>query len=102
MFASDAATFLQDFGSPASWSPSAGGATVSDLVLFDQPSEVLEGGTSISRQYLARLVTATWPGLKRNEVLVIGGEGGGASYRLRTDLRAEDDGVFSVADLTKV
>lgn len=102
MFAVDAATFLADFGSPTSWTPSAGGPAISGLVILDQPAEVIEGGSTISRSYLARFETAAWPGLSRHEVLVIGGEGGGASYKLRTDIRAEDDGVFSIVDLSKV
>jgi len=103
MFASDAATFLADFGSPASWTPSTGGAAVTGLVLFDQPADVLDSHPGvISSQYLMRFETAAWPGLKRNEVVVIQGEGQGATYKLRTDPRSEDDGVFSIVDLTKV
>lgn len=103
MFAADAATFLVDFGSPASWTPSTGGEPIDELVLFDQPGDVLEAHPgAISNQYLMRFETAAWPGLKRGEVVVIQGEGKGASYKLRTDPRLEDDAVFSIVDLTKV
>ncbi len=102
MFAADAATFLADLGSHTTWVPSAGGATVSGLMLFDQPEESIDGGDVQSRQYMVTFETATWPGLKRHEQLVISGDGGGATYKLRTDPRTQDDGVFSTVHLTKV
>jgi hypothetical protein len=102
MFAEHADTFLADWGSPTSWTPSTGGATVDGLVIFDQPEQGIEGGDVQSRQYMATLATATWLGLKRGEVLVIQGEGLGASYKLRTDPRPQDDGVFSTVQLTRV
>ena len=102
MFAADADTFLADLGSPARWTPSAGGATVRGLVIIDLPADVIEGGETISSQYMVTLATATWRGLKRGETLVVDGDGGSASYRLRTDMRAQDDGVFSVAGLTRI
>ncbi len=55
----------------------------------------------ISNEYQVAFETAAWLGLKREEVLVIGGDGGGASYRLRTAPRPEGDGVFSTVMLTK-
>lgn len=102
MFAADAGAYLADFGDPVSWSPSAGGAAVTGLMLFDQPAEVIEGGETLSNQYQATFTTASWPGLKRGEVLVVSGTGGGLQYRLRTDPRRQDDGVFSFVSLTKV
>lgn len=98
MFAADAATYLADFGTATSWTPSTGGATVSDLMIIDQPDDVIGGGDVISRQYLATFATATWPGLKRGEQLVAGG----VTYRLRTDPRQAEDGVFSSVALSKV
>lgn len=102
MFGLDTATFLADYGDAATWTPSAGGAVVSATVILDQPEDVIEGGEVQSRQYVATFATAEWPGLKRGEVLVIAGSGGGASYRLRADPRTVDDGVFSTASLSKV
>ena len=102
MFASDAAVFLADFGSATTWAPSLGGPAVDGLMIFDQPEEVIEGGGVQSRQYQVTFAAATWLGLRRDEVLVIQGEGGGHSYKLRHDPRAAGDGVFSTALLTRV
>ena len=102
MFASDAATFLADFGDAVSWTASVGGAVTTGTMILDQPEDAIEGGEVQSRQYVATFETAAWPGLKRGEVLVISGTGGGGSFRLRTDPRTLDDGVFSTAAVSKV
>ena len=55
-----------------------------------------EGGSHISREYVITVETAAWPGLNRSEVVVITSPIGGiASYKLRSDLVQQDDGVFS-------
>jgi hypothetical protein len=100
MFAEDVSVYLADFGSMTHWTPSTGGSQVNGLMLFEQPAEVVEG--VISKQYMVRFPTAAWLGLKRGEQLVIDDEGAGATYRLRTDPKTEDDAVFSVVELTKV
>lgn len=97
MFAADAATYLADFGTATSWTPSAGGAAVTGLMILDMPDEVTDAEI-ISRQYQATFETSAWPGLERGEQIVIGG----VTYRLRTDPRLQGDGVFSVAPLSKV
>jgi len=102
MFLADTPTFLGDFGSATTWAPSSGAAQVTGLMIFDQPVEAIDGGDTLSRQYQATFASGEWPGLKRGEVLLIGGEGGNASYRLRTDPRAADDGVFATVALSKV
>lgn len=96
MFSADSGTFLADFGQAVSWSPSVGGAVVTGLMLFDQPDEVLEGDT-LSRQYLVTFETTAWPGLRRGESLVTAG----TTYKLRTDPRRVEDGVFSAVNLSK-
>ena len=74
-------------------------------MLFDRPDSDMESGAIISREYQVIFETAAWPGLKRGEVLVIGtsgdGAGNGGSYKLRTDPRQKEDGVFSAAMLSK-
>lgn len=102
MFATDAATFLADFGDAVSWTPSLGGARVTGKMIFDQPAEEIDGGKVISRSYLVTFETAAWPALVRGEPLVIAGTGGGATYKLRHDPLPADDGVFSTARLSKV
>lgn len=102
MFAEDVDTFLADMGDLVTWLPSAGGLAKTGLMIFDQPTESIDGGDMLSRQYQVTLVVADWPGLKRGEVLVIGGTGSGASYRLRTDLQYQTDGVFAIAPVSKV
>ncbi|QOR55187.1 MAG: hypothetical protein SHS37scaffold296_4 [Burkholderiales phage 68_11] len=102
MFSEDADTFLADFGSPARWTPSGGGAEIAGLVIFDQAGEIVDGGEIISVEFKATFVTTTWPGLKRDEVMVIDGEGGGSRYRLRTKPQTVEDGVFSFVGLSLV
>ena len=103
MDADHALTFLQDFGDPMSWTPSAGGSTMTGVALFDQGDAGAEGGSHISREYAITVETAVWSGLKRGEVVVISSPVGGiASYKLRSDLVQQDDGVFSTVKLTKV
>lgn len=94
MFADDAGLFLAELGDPVQWAPSNGAAAVSGRMVFDQPDDLIDGGDVQSRQYLLTFERAAWPGLKRGEQLVISGSGGGATYRLRTDPRQVDDGVF--------
>jgi hypothetical protein len=102
MFASDAATFLADFGDSVSWSPSAGGPTVTGLMIFDQPDLDLASGEIISREYQVTFEAAAWMGLKRGENLIISGTGGGSRYTLRADPHRAEDGVFARAMLSKV
>ncbi len=102
MFSEDAGTFLADFGSAARWTPSGGGAEIEGLVIFDQASEVVDGGEVISVEFKATFVTSAWPGLKRDEVIVIDAEGGGFSYRLRNKPQTVEDGVFSFVGLSRV
>lgn len=102
MFSQDAAVFLADMGSSVSWTPSAGGATVTGKMIFDRPADMLDGGETLSNQYQVTLQASAWPGLKRGELLTIGGDGGGAQYKLRTDPRSDDDGLFSLATLSRV
>lgn len=106
MFAADASTFLADFSGPLRWAPSAGGAAVVGVALFDQGDAGEDGGNHISREYTLTLETTAWAGLKRGELVVVGqagdGQGNGATYRLRTDLAQQDDGVFSTVKLSKV
>lgn len=102
MFASDAATFLADFGDAVSWSPSAGGAAVTGLMVFDQPDIDLASGEIISREYQVTFEVAAWPGLKRGEILIVSGTGGGSRYTLRSDPHAAEDGVFARVLLSKV
>lgn len=102
MFAADAATFIADYGDAVSWTHSVTNAVRAGLMVFDQPDADMESGRIISREYEVTFETAAWPGLKREEVLVIGGTGGGARYSLRTDPHQGGDGVFSIVRLTKV
>lgn len=102
-FAADAPTFLADMGESVSWTESALPHTVrSGLMLFDQPDSDIQSGAVKSREYEVTFETAAWPSLRRGEVLVIGGAGGGFSYTLRTDPDQLEDAVFSRAKLSKV
>ena len=102
MFAADAPTFLADIGETVSWIDSVSAVARAGLMLFDQPDADLQGGQALSREYEVTFETTAWQLLRRGELLVIGGAGGGASYRLRTDPHQAEDGVFSKAKLSKV
>lgn len=102
MFASDAQTFLADFGDSMAWNPSSGGAAVAGMVLFDEGDSGADGGNHISREYTLTLQTTAWPGLKRGELVVVLRNGAYGTYKLRTDLAQQDDAVFSTVKLTKV
>ena len=101
MFAADAPTFLADLGETVSWTDSVSAVVRSGLMLFDQPDADIQSGQALSREYEVTFETAAWPALRRGELLVIGGAGGGATYRLRTDPHQAVDGVFSNAKISK-
>ncbi len=102
MFAADAATFLADYGDPVTWSSSSTMPLPSGLMIFDQADADVGAGEVISREYQVTFETTAWLGLKRGEQLLIGGTGGGATYKLRTDPRQLEDAVFSQAKVTKL
>ena len=106
MFAADASLFVAEFGGFLRWFPSTGGTPVDGLAIFDQGDSGEDGGNHITREYTLTLETAAWVGMKRADQVVVGqagdGQGNGATYRLRTDLVQQDDGVFSTVKLTKV
>lgn len=101
MFAADAATFLADLGESVVWASSPATPKPTGLMILDLPDTDLESGQIISAEYEVTFETAAWPGLKRGEMLTVGGSGGGASYKLRTDPYRQDDGVFSRVKLSK-
>ena len=98
MFAADAAVFLET-GEAVRWTNSLTSVVTTGPMLFDRPDSDMESGAIISREYQVTFETAAWPSL------VIGtsgdGAGDGGSYRLRTDPRQREDGVFSAAMLSR-
>lgn len=98
MFASDAATFLADFGVPVVWASSPATPKPTGLMVFDQPAVDLQSGEVMSSDYQVTLEVASWPNLKRDDRLTIGG----ADYVLRSKPHVGDDGVFAKATLSKV
>jgi len=98
MFSTHAATFIADDGVAVSWTSSVSAQVTNGLMLFDQPDSDIAGGEIKSREYLVTFETAAWAGLKRSEVLTIGG----VAYKLRTDPDLGSDGVFSSVKLSKV
>lgn len=102
-FSSDAPAFLADLGDSVSWTPSAGGPAVVGLMIVDGPDIDIASGEVLSRDYQVTFETAAWPGLVRDEQLVIQGDvGRGGTFKLRTNPLERDDAVFSAAKLTKV
>lgn len=98
MFASDAATFLVDFGTSVVWTSSLATPKPLGLMLFDQPDTDIQSGEVVSREYQVTFEAAAWPGLKRGDVLSING----GSFTLRANPHLGEDGVFSKVMLTKV
>ena len=102
MFAQDATTYLADFGDAVVWASNPAAIKPTGLMLFDQADAEQQHGDIISREYGATFETAAWPGLKREDRLVVSGSGGGLTYKLRTDPQWVEDGVFSHVKLSRV
>lgn len=83
--------FLADFGVPV-----VRGATTTMGVL-DMPSEVIAGGMVITTDYALTFKTSAMSDLGYNDALTVDG----AAYTVR-EVRAQDDGQFSIAYLSKV
>lgn len=83
--------FLSDFGVPVT-----NGVTATTGIL-DMPSEVIAGGMVITTDYALTIKSGVYPVLKYGDSLTVGG----AAYTVR-EVRAQDDGQFSVVYLSKV
>lgn len=83
--------FLADFGVVV-----VKGATTTVGVL-DMPSEVIAGGMVITTDYALTYKTSALPGLAYGDALTVDGQ----AYTVR-ESRAQDDGKFSIAYLSKV
>jgi len=85
------AGFLADFGVPVVF-----GATTA-LGILDEPTEVIAGGMVLTVDYQLTYRTADLLGLGYQSAVTVGG----TSYIVR-EVRAQDDGSFSIAYLSKV
>ncbi len=83
--------FLLDFGVAVT-----NGVTVATGVL-DMPSEVIAGGMVITTDYALTVKSSAFPGLGYGDALTVDG----AAYTVR-EVRAQDDGKFSIVYLSKV
>lgn len=83
--------FLTDFGVAVS-----NGVTTTTGVL-DMPSEVIAGGMVITTDYALTIKSSVYPALQYGDALTVNG----ASYTVR-EVRAQDDGLFSIVYLSKV
>lgn len=83
--------FLADFGVTV-----VKGSTTTTGVL-DMPSEVIAGGMVITTDYALTIKTSALPGLGYGDSLTVDGE----AYTVR-EVRAQDDGRFSIVYLSKV
>jgi hypothetical protein len=61
------------------------------------PSEVIAGGMVITTDYALTIKSSVYPNLKYAHALTVDG----ASYTVR-EVRAQDDGKFSIVYLSKV
>lgn len=83
--------FLADFGVPVT-----NGMTTTTGVL-DMPSEVIAGGMVITTDYALTVKSSVYPDIKYGDALTVNG----AAYTVR-EVRAQDDGKFSIVYLSKV
>ena len=83
--------FLADFGVTVT-----DGTTTTTGVL-DMPSEVIAGGMVITTDYALTVKSSVYPNLKYGDTLTVSG----AAYTVR-EVRAHDDGQFSIVYLSKV
>ncbi len=83
--------FLADFGVTVT-----DGTTTTTGVL-DMPSEVIAGGMVITTDYSLTVKASVYPNLKYGDALTVDG----AAYTVR-EVRAQDDGKFSIVYLSKV
>jgi hypothetical protein len=83
--------FLADFGVTVT-----DGTTATTGVL-DMPSEVIAGGMVITTDYALTIKSSVYPNLKYADALTVDG----GSYTVR-EVRAQDDGKFSIVYLSKV
>lgn len=83
--------FLSDFGVAVTR-----GSTTTTGVL-DMPSEVIAGGMVITTDYALTVKSSALPGLAYGDALTVDG----AAYTVR-EVRAQDDGKFSIVYLSKV
>lgn len=83
--------FLGDFGVAVT------NGTVTTTGVLDMPSEVIAGGMVITTDYALTIKSNVYPTLKYGDALTVDG----ASYTVR-EVRAQDDGKFSVVYLSKV
>ena len=83
--------FLEDFGVTVT-----DGTTTSKGIL-DMPSEMIAGGMVITTDYALTFQTSAFPNLKYDDPLTVNG----AAYIVR-EAKLQDDGVFTIAYLSKV
>lgn len=83
--------FLSDFGVTVT------DGTTQTTGVFDMPSEVIAGGMVITTDYALTVKSSVYPNLKYADTLTVDG----ASYTVR-EVRAQDDGKFSIVYLSKV
>jgi hypothetical protein len=86
-----ASEFLNDFGVAVVF----GGITTKGIL--DAPGEVVAGGMVLSTDYQLTFQTSTMSALDYQSTLTAGG----VSFIVR-EVRALDDGAFSVASMSKV
>lgn len=83
--------FLGDFGVTVT------NGTVTTKGVLDMPSEVIAGGMVITTDYALTVKSSAFPGLQYGDALTVNG----AAYTVR-EVRAQDDGQFSIVYLSKV
>lgn len=89
-FAEDLDAFLGDFGVSVTF-----GAYTAKGIL-DMPSEIIAGGMVLTTDYQLTFKSTALPGLGYQSSITVDG----AAYTVR-EVRAQDDGKFSIAYLSK-
>jgi hypothetical protein len=86
----DLDSFLRDFGVPVTF------GSLSAVGILDIPSEIIAGGMVMTTDYSLTFKTSALTGLGYQSAITVDG----AAYTVR-EVRAQDDGRFSVAYLSK-
>lgn len=93
----DLSILFADFGIPAIWVPSYGGAQKTGLVILDQGGSATLGGMAISTEYAITFRSSDFDGLEHGEEITVGGR----AYRVR-EVMPQQDGALSTASLARI
>lgn len=96
-FAADLSLFYADFGKEAVWTPKGGGASLTGLVLHDQPGMTVIGGDILATDHSLRYAIATFPLVRKGDAFTIDG----VAYVAREHAQPLQDGLEYTVPLAR-